>query len=465
MRAQAPFTIGRASGSRTSTLIVWLTRLTLSVLALPCVPLFAGTQELDSVTEAADDLLGESDLAIFAANLGTPGALSEIVEWSRIDGYGDKFADFGRPPFSASSRFDTLSGFAAGGPSCSVWMGRSESVVECKAGECGHPVMGWLKGGAQHRIIAADDRDVFGFAAAGPRAIYAERYDTTNGSRQLFTIDLTASSGIPADLVPDIHAAFRNGANWDVILRTFNPANSQQRGYVLRMNRNGTIVQQFSLPSNVVPLGAALTPIGVALQESRGGAYGIGMYQSSDYAYLNQLVAPGAVSNQRVAVGYSRSRVFAYRPNNLVGIWNLHTGVDEGNVAPPQGTNFISHFASSPCQLDTTKASIGPRRVLELSGTVRDQQGNQFPIRFAPNSSDQAVEGYFFDANNREGLIKALDACGFTGTYWLYGGFATDLAFTLTVRNRETGQVESFSNPAGNPASSIANTSLFRCSN
>ncbi len=70
---------------------------------------------------------------------------------------------------------------------------------------------------------------------------------------------------------------------------------------------------------------------------------------------------------------------------------------------------------------------------------------------------------WFFDRNNWEMLVKVLDGCGVNGNFWVFASAATDVAFTLTVTDTQSGLERSYENPLGNPASAITDTAAFPC--
>ncbi|HEY6065093.1 MAG TPA: hypothetical protein VIY96_02995 [Thermoanaerobaculia bacterium] len=83
------------------------------------------------------------------------------------------------------------------------------------------------------------------------------------------------------------------------------------------------------------------------------------------------------------------------------------------------------------------------------------------------NASAQAVPltgdtGYFwfFSANNVELVVKVVDGRAFNGFYWVFYGALSNVAYTVTVTDTQTGAVKTYSNPAGTLAS-VADTAAF----
>ena len=67
---------------------------------------------------------------------------------------------------------------------------------------------------------------------------------------------------------------------------------------------------------------------------------------------------------------------------------------------------------------------------------------------------------WFFDPVNLEIVVKVLDGRSVNGKFWVIYGSLTDVAFTLTVADTQTGAVRTYVNPQGQLAS-VADTSAF----
>lgn len=72
---------------------------------------------------------------------------------------------------------------------------------------------------------------------------------------------------------------------------------------------------------------------------------------------------------------------------------------------------------------------------------------------------------YFFGSNNWEIMVKVLDACGSGGGrnnhFWVFAAAATNLQYTLTVTDTQTGVVKTYFNPLGAASSAITDTLAF----
>lgn len=67
---------------------------------------------------------------------------------------------------------------------------------------------------------------------------------------------------------------------------------------------------------------------------------------------------------------------------------------------------------------------------------------------------------WFFSDNNIELIVKVVDGRAVNGRYWVFAGALTDVEYTMTVVDTETGTVQTYVNPPGRLAS-YADTSAF----
>jgi hypothetical protein len=67
---------------------------------------------------------------------------------------------------------------------------------------------------------------------------------------------------------------------------------------------------------------------------------------------------------------------------------------------------------------------------------------------------------WFFSSNNVEIVIKVVDGRAFNGFFWVFEGALTDVEYTITVTDTQTGAVRSYHNSAGH-IGSFADTAAF----
>jgi len=70
---------------------------------------------------------------------------------------------------------------------------------------------------------------------------------------------------------------------------------------------------------------------------------------------------------------------------------------------------------------------------------------------------------WFFSPGNPEMLVKVLNACFVAKKFWVFYSAGTNVAFTATVRDTETGVVRTYTNPDLTPAPPVQDTNAFDC--
>jgi len=90
----------------------------------------------------------------------------------------------------------------------------------------------------------------------------------------------------------------------------------------------------------------------------------------------------------------------------------------------------------------------------------RTQDGNSGPGLVEP-AGDKSGLVWFFNQDNKEMLVKVLDACPAFDTYWVFFAALTNVDFTVTVTDTVTGVVKEYSNPAGQAAEPVQDTFTF----
>lgn len=74
--------------------------------------------------------------------------------------------------------------------------------------------------------------------------------------------------------------------------------------------------------------------------------------------------------------------------------------------------------------------------------------GGSGPATTVPHNSDTGFF-WFFSPANLELAVKVLDGTAINGNYWVFFGGLTDVAYTVTVRDTQTGQQRNYYSPAG----------------
>ena len=70
---------------------------------------------------------------------------------------------------------------------------------------------------------------------------------------------------------------------------------------------------------------------------------------------------------------------------------------------------------------------------------------------------------WFFSQENIELVVKILDACDFTGSYWVFAAGATNVEIDLGVTDTELGKSMVYFNPLGSPFETVRSVGEFTC--
>jgi hypothetical protein len=117
---------------------------------------------------------------------------------------------------------------------------------------------------------------------------------------------------------------------------------------------------------------------------------------------------------------------------------------------------------SANCTADATTLCLnGGRFRVEIAwGDFEDKTG-EGQVVF---SSDDSGLFWFFDPNNWEMMVKVLDGCDLTDSYWVFAAATTNVEYALTVTDTDNDTVKQYFNPLGTSAAAITDTSAFPAS-
>jgi hypothetical protein len=95
----------------------------------------------------------------------------------------------------------------------------------------------------------------------------------------------------------------------------------------------------------------------------------------------------------------------------------------------------------------------------QIEVTWQDFAGNTGRGHAVPLSADTGYF-WFFGASNVELIVKVLDGRGLNGHHWVFYGALSNVEYTVTVTDTQTGDVKTYLNPSGRFAS-VGDTSAF----
>jgi hypothetical protein len=122
---------------------------------------------------------------------------------------------------------------------------------------------------------------------------------------------------------------------------------------------------------------------------------------------------------------------------------------------------FSDFEPGGPCVPDdTTLCLLGDRFRVEVDWET--QFGTEGPGHVVPFGSDSSGLFYFFNPNNWAMLFKMLDACSLSPPrFWVFFAATTNVEFTITVTDTQTGLPKFYFNELGHPADAVTDTSAF----
>jgi PKD repeat protein len=115
--------------------------------------------------------------------------------------------------------------------------------------------------------------------------------------------------------------------------------------------------------------------------------------------------------------------------------------------------------ASAACTPDATTLCLNDSRFQVRVAWVAVHQGTSGDGQAVALTSDTGYF-WFFNSSNVELVLKVLDGRPVNGHFWVFFGALTNVQFTLTVTDTQTGVVKTYFNPQDTQAS-ISDTAAF----
>ena len=134
-----------------------------------------------------------------------------------------------------------------------------------------------------------------------------------------------------------------------------------------------------------------------------------------------------------------------------------------GQVTPGQMSGEGNHFFNDVCW------EASPNRPGNVLSLLEGHFRADVTWRTATSSGQGTAVPYtdfnggfwFFTPDNIELVVRVLDACDSNDRFWVFAAATTDVEFDLDVTDTISGQTRTYSNPLGNPAPAITDTSAF----
>jgi subtilisin family serine protease len=121
---------------------------------------------------------------------------------------------------------------------------------------------------------------------------------------------------------------------------------------------------------------------------------------------------------------------------------------------------------TSPCLRDAdTACLVGGRFEVEVGWQTATATGAAQVMDFAGERAENAESAFFwfFNPTNFEMGLKILDACSINNRFWVFVSGLTDQAWTVRLRDTQTGATKSYTNPLGRITATTADTGALSC--
>jgi hypothetical protein len=115
--------------------------------------------------------------------------------------------------------------------------------------------------------------------------------------------------------------------------------------------------------------------------------------------------------------------------------------------------------AVSPCAPSATRLCLQDGR-FAVEARWKDFQGKTGQGEAVPLAGGDTGYFWFFGPDNVEVVLKVLDGRPLNNKFWIFYGALSNVEYTLTVTDTETGKVRTYTNPSGKLAS-VADTGAF----
>jgi virginiamycin B lyase len=128
-------------------------------------------------------------------------------------------------------------------------------------------------------------------------------------------------------------------------------------------------------------------------------------------------------------------------------------------TAAPSGAAERAADAASDCTADETTLCLNSGRFqARVDWSVPSQGANGHGI--ATSITGDTGHYWFFSPNNIELIIKVVDGRAVNNKFWFFSGALTNVAYTITITDTQTGAVRTYTNPSGTQAT-LVDTSAF----
>lgn len=125
-------------------------------------------------------------------------------------------------------------------------------------------------------------------------------------------------------------------------------------------------------------------------------------------------------------------------------------------------TRSLDGLQKMDCVADDSSLCLTNDR-FKVEVAWKDFSANEGPATVVdvPVSADDSGLFWFFQSDNWEMLVKVLDGCGINNQFWVFSAATTNVEYTLTVTDTQSGAVQQYTNPLGSASPAITDIEAF----
>ncbi len=123
-----------------------------------------------------------------------------------------------------------------------------------------------------------------------------------------------------------------------------------------------------------------------------------------------------------------------------------------------QSSTDITPKQGNCIETPTRRCLTGDRFQVEVEWRTADTSGLGQVVPFGSEDSGLYT---FFEPDNWEMLVKVLDGCTINGHFWVLAAATTDVGYTLTITDTDTGLVDTWNNPVGRASPAVIEIEAF----
>jgi len=151
----------------------------------------------------------------------------------------------------------------------------------------------------------------------------------------------------------------------------------------------------------------------------------------------------------------------------LVALWPLNNNTNDvvgGHNGTLQGSATYGFNGTGPScapAASSTALCLLDRFLIKVKDRVGVQSNAEAVANVVPVANPGSGLFWFFGPDNWEVMVKALDGCGLTNTYWIFSAATTNVFYRMDVYDYHTGTQKIYFNYPGPPAPAVTDTNAF----